>query len=316
MPSALDQFRTQQNQINLDPTGPAGLYTGRIGTATALPEHIRPASPQPQVTAPSTKPGSTATSVPPMGGTSPVPVPVPPVGTTTPMPKPVPGTTIPMPKPVPGTAGPGPSVPNPTGPYNPTLANPGAPGTPAAPNQPTAYSGSGGIIADGPPASFSPYNVVTDNLNNLLSSNSAYIRNARQRGREQAASRGMLNSSMSAGAAQRAAIEGAMPIMSQIMGLTSQRESQAFQQQFAQTQATLQDWANDRQFTREFNGQLSLIPIASSADMWASLMNLATQDPTVFTPTVIAGYQDFFQNGFNEYIGRYFQGVDQGPGGE
>lgn len=183
----------------------------------------------------------------------------------------------------------------------------GTAGNPLAPNQ-----------------SFSPYNVVTDNINNLLGSNSRYIQNARQRGLEQANSRGMLNSSMSAGNAERAAIEAAQPILNNIMGLTSQRESQAnqslenqrnrqFQSEFALLDANIQDWVNNQDFNRQFNGQLAMLPIASAADMWSGLMQLAASDPTVFTPNVLAGYQDFFQNGFNQYISRYLK--PQGGGG-
>lgn len=72
--------------------------------------------------------------------------------------------------------------------------------------------------------------------------------------------------------------------------------------------AEQQDWLNNNTFNREFNGQLALMPIANAADMWSGLMNLATQNPEVFTPTVLAGYQDFFQRGFDEYISRYLGG--------
>lgn len=157
-----------------------------------------------------------------------------------------------------------------------------------------------------PGQQFSPYRVTTDNLNTLLSSNSPYIENARRRGLEQANARGMLNSSIAAGSSQRAAIESAMPILNQIMGLTGQREQQANtsleNQRGRQFEAEM--------FDRNFNAQLAMLPIASAADMWSGLMQLAASDPTVFTPTVLAGYQDFFQTGFNEYISRYLR-----PGG-
>lgn len=57
--------------------------------------------------------------------------------------------------------------------------------------------------------------LVEHRLTGLLSQNNPYISNARQRGVEQAAGRGLLNSSMAAGSAERAAIESALPIASQ-----------------------------------------------------------------------------------------------------
>ena len=57
--------------------------------------------------------------------------------------------------------------------------------------------------------------LVENRLNGLLSQNNPYIQNARQRSAEQSNSRGLLNSSIAAGAGERAAIESALPIASQ-----------------------------------------------------------------------------------------------------
>lgn len=65
-------------------------------------------------------------------------------------------------------------------------------------------------------------------LDQILNREGSYIGNARRRGLEQASQRGMLNSSIAAGASQRAATEAAQPILSEIMGLTGQREGQDF----------------------------------------------------------------------------------------
>lgn len=251
-------------------------------------------------------------------------------------------TPMPQPNPRPGNGvQPLPLVPeNPTNPtpfpVQPRPLYPEPPGSPGTPGAPTAPGGgpppynpvpgttNGNPYA--PPSSYSPYNVVTDNLNNLLSNDGTYMTNARQRGLEQAASRGMLNSSIAAGSSQRAALEAAQPILSNIMGLTSQRESQAFssseaqrgrqfQAEFASMNAQLQDWMSNNDFNRNFNGQLAMMPIASAADMWSGLMQLAASDPTVFTPDVLAGYQDFFQTGFDEYISRYLQPATTTPPG-
>lgn len=56
---------------------------------------------------------------------------------------------------------------------------------------------------------------VESQLNDLTRSNSKYIGNARLGAREQAAERGMLMSSVAAGAGERAAIEAALPIAQQ-----------------------------------------------------------------------------------------------------
>lgn len=68
-----------------------------------------------------------------------------------------------------------------------------------------------------PPAEYKPEGdaLVENRMTGLLDQGSRYIENARQRGTELAQSRGLLNSSISAGASERAAIEGALPIASQ-----------------------------------------------------------------------------------------------------
>lgn len=54
--------------------------------------------------------------------------------------------------------------------------------------------------------------LVSNQLNGLLDSDSAYMQNARSRGTALAGSRGLLNSSIAAGNSQRAAIEAGLPI--------------------------------------------------------------------------------------------------------
>jgi len=56
---------------------------------------------------------------------------------------------------------------------------------------------------------------VSGQLQNLLSSDSPYIKQAEQKATEQAGSRGLLNSTIAAGAGRRAAIESALPIAQQ-----------------------------------------------------------------------------------------------------
>jgi hypothetical protein len=57
--------------------------------------------------------------------------------------------------------------------------------------------------------------LVRNQIGGLLSGNSRYIRDARLRGQEEAAARGMLTGSIGAGAAERSAIQAALPIASQ-----------------------------------------------------------------------------------------------------
>lgn len=76
--------------------------------------------------------------------------------------------------------------------------------------------------------------VVQGYLNDLLSQDSAYMRNAQQQGLNQAAGRGLRNSSIAAGAAQASSIAGANPILNNIMSLNNQREQQAYQAEQAE----------------------------------------------------------------------------------
>jgi hypothetical protein len=62
-----------------------------------------------------------------------------------------------------------------------------------------------------------------DRLNSMLSSNSTYMNQARREGLLQAASRGGLNTSIAAGAAQREAINAAQPIALADAGFTQER---------------------------------------------------------------------------------------------
>lgn len=68
--------------------------------------------------------------------------------------------------------------------------------------------------------------LVQHQITGLLNADNPYIRNARQRGREEAAGRGLLNSSMAAGSAERAGIESALPIASQDAQTFAQAEAQ------------------------------------------------------------------------------------------
>ena len=226
-----------------------------------------------------------------------------PSSTVTPMPSIAPSAPVWATPPGAQTLGPAPTLPT-TPPA--TLPNPGG-------SQFSTYGLDGG-------RQVTPNELVANQLNSLLGSGSQYIDNARRRGAEYANSRGLMNSSIGAGASQRAAIEAGLPIAQSDAGAYRSANDQTYgsydnlRNQYTQAQlgrtnslfeAQTADWLQDRNFTRQFNGTLAMLPIQNAADMWAGLMNLAAEDPTVFTPTVLAGYQDFFQSGFDEYIGRY-----------
>lgn len=68
--------------------------------------------------------------------------------------------------------------------------------------------------------------LVENRLGNLLGGDSAYMQQARQQGLQQAASRGLGNSSIAAGAAQREAIKSGLPIASQDASTYSQAQSE------------------------------------------------------------------------------------------
>jgi hypothetical protein len=77
--------------------------------------------------------------------------------------------------------------------------------------------------------------LVANQLNSLLAQDSPYLQSARTRALQYAGGRGLLNSSMAAGAGETAAIDSALPIASQDASsfLTSQRDNAQAQNQFA-----------------------------------------------------------------------------------
>lgn len=76
---------------------------------------------------------------------------------------------------------------------------------------------------------------VGNQLNDLLKSDSPYIQEARLQGQQEASNRGLQNSSIAAGASQRAAIQSALPIAQQDASLFGQADLQdsAYTQQGA-----------------------------------------------------------------------------------
>lgn len=83
--------------------------------------------------------------------------------------------------------------------------------------------------------------LVSHQLTGLLAQDSPYMQNARQSGIEQAASRGMLNSSLAAGNSQREAIAAGMPIAAADAGAygTAASENLGYLNQMAQQEGQI-----------------------------------------------------------------------------
>lgn len=164
-----------------------------------------------------------------------------------------------------------------------------------------------------------PDELVANQINQLLGSNSAYMRNARQRGAEQAAGRGLLNSSIAAGTSQRAAMEAALPIASQDAATFTNAADRTFDAMSEirrmRVAGDMQNWLDSENFNREFNGQLAMMPIQSSYDMMDYIMQRAIEDPAVYTQDVISGMNNFFNQNMFDIMGRYF-GTGSTPGGD
>lgn len=204
----------------------------------------------------------------------------------------------------------GPGTTNPNNP--PPIVPPNVPG----PAQSNPYLGLDFV------RNITPNELVSNQLQALLNRDSPYMRNAEQRGVEFAQRRGNLNSSIAAGSARRAALEAAMPIANADAQAYREANSQNFealsQLRQMRTAADLEDWLSDRSFNREFNGRLATMPIQSAMDMLQYVSQRAMEDPAVYTPQVMSGFMNFFnQNLFdimNQYFGTNYGANPQGGG--
>ena len=87
-----------------------------------------------------------------------------------------------------------------------------------------------------------------------------------------------------------------------------QEREALLRQQLNQDTTLQQDWLADRNFTRQFNATLSMLPISSSMDMYAALTKYALEEPEVYTPEVISGFANFFRNDMNAMLSQYLGG--------
>lgn len=140
-----------------------------------------------------------------------------------------------------------------------------------------------------------PNAVVSGSLETMLNPNSQYIQNARQRGVEQAAVRGGVNSSIAAGASERAAIEAAAPLAQQAVNIQQTREG-----------VNADNWASSQNFNRAFLGQLGTTAFSSSVNMLQNLQQMAAEDPELYTPEVMSGLSNFYNRSMNDLMSRYF----------
>lgn len=123
---------------------------------------------------------------------------------------------------------------------------------------------------------------VTSNLNAVL--DSPYIDNARQRGVEQAATRGGVNSSIAAGASERAALDNAGNLATQATQLQLNRENTAAQL-----------YGQNLQAQQSLQNNMASSAFGTYNNLISRLQTSALEDPETFTPEVVSGYTNFFQ---------------------
>lgn len=176
---------------------------------------------------------------------------------------------------------------------------------------------------------------VSRSLQEFLNPNSDYMRNAAQRGVEMAATRGGVNSSIAAGSAQRAALESVQPFVQQAVDVDQQKyqlmaqdylAQQGYQAQslladknnalqaalaqyqgglqmsLAQQQANTENWLSQQNFGRALFGQT----FSNSMGMLNMVQQYGLEDPELYTPEVLSGYTNFFQQNMNDLLARYF----------
>lgn len=139
--------------------------------------------------------------------------------------------------------------------------------------------------------------MIQDSLNFFTDPNSQLMQQAKQQGMEVAAERGGINSSIAAGAAQRASL-------TQAQGLAAT----AVNAKLNEDQAKLQDWVSSQGFSRE----MASIPYQNSMNMLNYIAQAGIQDPELYTPSVQSGYVNFFTQNMNNILQQYFGN----PGGK
>lgn len=137
--------------------------------------------------------------------------------------------------------------------------------------------------------------LVQGNLEAFLNPNSELMQQARRSGTELAATRGGINSSIAAGASQRASLDTAQQLANQATQIDQNREA-----------VRAEEWASTNNFNRAMLGQFSSAAFQNSLGMLESVQQMALQDPELYTPEVISGLSDFFSRNATDILGRYF----------
>lgn len=132
---------------------------------------------------------------------------------------------------------------------------------------------------------------VMSSLEQVIGANSPYIANARRRGLEVAATRGGINSSIAAGSSERSALEAAMPLVQQGLGIDNQQRDVEYN-----------NWLSEQNFGRALFGQ----QFSNSLGMLNQLQQYAMEDPELYTPDITSGFSNFFQQQTSDILKRYF----------
>lgn len=243
------------------------------------------------------------------------------VAAATPMPKPVvtpqPGTVAPT------NPGPYPAVDGEAGaPLRGTGGN-GMPRPVITPANPFVTSTQGNVNQGTYQPTLDEASILDSYVNQLTSSNSALMRNARLSGIEAAAGAGLQNSTLAAGASQRAALDFVVPLAQTAMDTFNTRETRnwtAGQNQLDRdqqiTMVKLQDWLNNESFMREWNANLAMYPITNTTALLNKITEQALQNPQVYTPDVISGLQQFFTTSYLDVLSKYFPSMYKQKGGK
>lgn len=171
---------------------------------------------------------------------------------------------------------------NPNGVYNNSTAPSTAPTATTAAPAPAAYTPA--PIAFNTPTEQQNMQQATDNMmqvqNDVLNSDNAYIKNARQMGLEHASNRGLLNSSIAAGASQRAAIEASQPIAQSI---------------YARGNAKT-----------DYYDMARLMPLQKALSLVDDFAQRALDQPDVYTPGYVNGMTNFFMSNMQNVMKNFF----------
>lgn len=140
--------------------------------------------------------------------------------------------------------------------------------------------------------------LVQSNLESFLNPNSTLMSQARRSGMEYANTRGGINSTIAAGASQRASLETAVQQANQATAIEREREA-----------VNAADWASSQNFNRAMLGQFSSTAFTNSLNMLNTIQQFALEDPELYTPEVTSGYSNFFQRNMNDILKRYMSGA-------